>query len=149
MRKYIFLLLLVFMTSALWGYDTGKKPLKSTLLSLAIPGGGQFYNESYYKAAFVLALEGYFIGRTIYHHNRMNYYKDRAEGASGEEFDFYNNQYTRYYNRRQNDFWWLGSIIFLSMVDAFVDAHMFNYELEKERVHLIFERDTIRFGINF
>ncbi len=118
-------------------------------LSLVIPGGGQFYNESYYKAAFVFALEGYFIGRTIYHHDRTNHYYDRMQETSGAEQDFYESQYNRYYRRRQNDYWWLGTTVFLSIVDAFVDAHLFNYQQEKEKVQIIFENNRIGIGINF
>jgi len=118
-------------------------------LSFIIPGGGQFYNESYYKAAVVFALEGYLISRTIYHHSKVNEYYDKAQESVGEDFLAYQDLYYRYYNRRQNDFWWLGTVVFLSMVDAFVDAHLYNYNQEKEKVHIIFEGNKIGIGLNF
>jgi len=149
MRKIILFLMLILLVSGLCGYDTGKKPFKAMALSLVIPGGGQFYNESYYKAAFVLALEGYFIGRTIYHHDRVQHYHDMADSTVGEEHDFYMEEYNRYYRRRQNDYWWLGTIVFLSVVDAFVDANLYNYNQEKERVNILFGHQGVGLRINF
>jgi|SRR5690554_2430507 len=149
MRKILLILILFLLVSGLCGYDPGKKPLKAMALSLAIPGGGQFYNESYYKAAFVLALEGYFIGRTIYHHDRVNHYRDLADTTTGEEHDFYLDEFNRYYRRRQNDYWWLGTIVFLSVVDAFVDANLYNYNQEKERVNILFGFNRVGIKINF
>ena len=149
MRRLLPLIVLMFMVSCLWSYDSGKRPFQAMFLSLAVPGGGQFYNESYYKAAFVFALEGFFIGRTIYHHNRMNYYYDKAEESFGDDFLYYNQRYLRYYDKRQSDFWWLGTIVFLSVVDAFVDANLYNYEMERERVRILFEDNMVGISISF
>jgi hypothetical protein len=149
MRKMVLLLFLVFTLSSLWSFDSGKKPLKAMTLSLAIPGGGQFYNEAYYKAVFVFALESYFIGRTIYHHDRLNHYRERVSETSGAEEEFYQSLRNKYYRRRQNDFWWLGTIIFLSVVDGFVDAHLYNFQQEKEKVHILFDKEMIGIGIDF
>jgi hypothetical protein len=130
-------------------YDSGKNPVKAMLLSAGIPGGGQFYNEAYYKATFVLAVEGYFIGRLIYHHNQVRRYAEKTETSVGDDFLYNESQYNRYYKRRQNDFWWVGSILLLSAVDAFVDAHLFNYDREKQKVHMRFEDQTIGIGFSF
>lgn len=149
MRKVIIALSIIISAYNLYCYDSGKKPMQAMALSLAIPGGGQFYNESYYKAGLIFALEGVFAGRAIYHHNRMNHYYDKALASSEEDYEFYRKKYYRYHNKRQNDFWWLGSIVFLSIVDAFVDAHLYNYNIERERVQLLFDKEQIGIGIRF
>ncbi|MBW6515097.1 MAG: hypothetical protein K0B81_00595 [Candidatus Cloacimonetes bacterium] len=149
MRKLLLLIVLFLLAAGLWSYDSGKKPFQAMFLSLAIPGGGQFYNESYYKAAIVFALEGYFIGRVVYNNKKVDDYYDLMKITEGEEFLENERLYNRYYIRRQNDLWWLGTVIFFSMVDAFVDANLYNYEQEREKVHIIFENSKIGIGINF
>ena len=119
------------------------------LLSVVVPGGGQFYNESYYKAGLVFALEGYFIGRSIYNNKQANDYHDLMKVTTGDDFLENERLYNKYYNRRQNDFWWLGTIIFFSMVDAFVDANLYNYEQERDKVHIMFGDNKLGIGINF
>lgn len=150
MKKIILIAATVlFCLSSIYGFETGKDPTKAMLLSLAIPGGGQLYNESYYKAAGVFSLQAYFIGQTVYHHNLMNDYRDKMKEASGADKAYYRAKSNRLYDKRQNDFWWLGSILFLSVVDAFVDAHLYNFEEKKDEVHLIFDNEKIGVSLNF
>jgi Family of unknown function (DUF5683) len=123
-----------------------KVPMKAAALSMFIPAGGQFYNESYWKASGVLALEGSLIGLAIYHHLKAEDYYKKFEPNSSP---FYYSQYVKFYNKRQSDFWWLGTVIFLSTIDAYVDAHLFNFEENKNRIHLKFEDNMLSLQYNF
>ncbi len=147
MRKLLLSIVFTIIIINLFGFETGKNPTKAMALSAFIPGGGQFYNESYHKAFTVIALEGYFIGRLIYNHNLVNKYYDKADKATGDDIFKYQQKYNEYFDRRQNDYWWLGSIVILSVLDAFVDANMYNYKEEKDSVFLLFEENKI--GISF
>ena len=150
LQRRLFIALAFFvLISQLSAFDTGKNPVKAMVFSGVIPGGGQFYNESYYKAAGVLALEGYFIGNLAYNIYQANYYKEEMKKTIGDEYYFNLEQYNLYFNRRQNDVWWLGTVVFLSIVDAYVDASLFNYEQEKESVYLLFENTRIGVGIRW
>ncbi len=119
------------------------------LLSAIVPGGGQVYNESYLKAGGVILIEGYFIGSLLYNNYKVNYHYDKAKISFDDEYLHHRKLYNRHYRRRQNDYWWLGSIIFLSAVDAFVDASLFNFEQEKDRIGIMFEKNSIGININF
>ncbi len=94
-------------------------PTKAFLLSLCIPGGGQFYNGKYIKGGLFAAGEivlGY--GAYWAHH--------RAEEARKQLDE------TRYNSsiRSRNDFiWGLVGAVFLSSVDAYVDAHLKNFDV--------------------
>ena len=79
----------------------------------------------------------------------MNDYRDKMKEASGADKAYYRAKSNRLYDKRQNDFWWLGSILFLSVVDAFVDAHLYNFEEKKDEVHLIFDNEKIGVSLNF
>ena len=139
-----------------------KIPMKAAILSLFLPGGGQFYNESYWKASGVLALEGSLIGLTTYHHiiseeyyAEYKKYKKKYIESGNQNQQYYNeyiknyNKYVVYYNKRQSDFWWLCTVIFLSTLDAYVDAHLFNFEENKKKIHLKFENKMISLQYNF
>ena len=123
-----------------------KKPLKAAALSFFIPGAGQFYNESYWKCAAVVAIEGSLIGLYTYHFIKENDYYDKYEKTLDTK---YYDKYTDYYNKRQNDLWWLGTAIFLSTLDVFVDAHLFNFEENRDKIHLKFEDKKLILSYRF
>ena len=123
-----------------------KKPLKAAVLSCFIPGGGQLYNGKFVKSGFVFALEGSFISLALYHHTKAEDYYDKYR-VSLSESDY--SEYVKYYNKRQSDFFWIGTIIFLSAIDAYVDAHLYNFEEKKNKIHLKFENNMIGLSYNF
>ena len=148
MRK---ILLIIFLTLILISLSAEEKvikkqPFKAAVLSCFIPGGGQFYNGKYIKSGFILALEGSFIGLAAYHHLEAEKYYDKYK-VSLSETDY--NEYVKYYERRQSDFFWIGTVIFLSAIDAYVDAHLFDFEEKKNKIHLKFEDNIIGLSYNF
>lgn len=148
--KLILAVLFIFAINSLYGYDTGKKPLKAMALSVVIPGGGQIYNESYYKAAGVIAIEGYFIGSLLYSHYKLDSYYDKAMNAESIElYNYYRDQYNKHFSLRQSNTWWLVSIVFISVIDAFVDANLYNYDQERGNVQLQFEDKRIGISWRF
>lgn len=105
-------------------------PTKAFLLSLCIPGGGQFYNGKYIKGTLFAAGEA----GLIYGWNWAN---KRAE-QSREDLDE-----TRYNSsiRSRNDFiWGLVGLVFISSLDAYVDAHLQNFDVifKEETAYLVY-----------
>ena len=146
MKKVNILFLIILISFPLVSQELAKKPLKAATLSFFIPGGGQFYNESYWKCAAVVAIEGSLIGLYVYHFIKENDYYDKYEKTLDTK---YYDKYTDYYNKRQNDLWWLGTAIFLSTLDAFVDAHLFDFEKYKDKIHLKFEDKKLVLSYRF
>ncbi len=144
----LFMFLFFIETSGM-DYYPGKNPTKAMFLSLFIPGAGQFYNEQYWKASAVFIVESTMIGLTIYNHVKMEEYYDKARSATDETFQIYYKKYNNYYKKRQNMYWWLGGFTFLSIVDAFVNAHLYNYEKEKRKIELKFERNKLQMSYKF
>jgi uncharacterized protein DUF5683 len=146
MKKHFFLLLILILLGSIYAEENGKKPMKAAALSLFVPGGGQFYNEAYLKFGIVSVLEGGLIGLTLYHHFKAEDYYDKFEATADER---YYSKYTDYYYKQQNDLWWLGVTVFLSTVDAYVDAHLYNFESEKRKIHLKFDGEMISLVYKF
>jgi len=146
MNKFVLLVLVLFISSLIFAEEVTKKPFKAAALSFFIPGAGQLYNEAYLKSGIVIALEGSLIGLAVYHNIKAEYYYDKYKISDDEE-DY--NNYLDYYYKRQNDFWWIGVVIFLSSIDAFVDAHLFDFEEKKNKIHLKFEDNVISLSYSF
>jgi hypothetical protein len=124
-----------------------KNATKAMLYSLVIPGGGQFYNQKYLKAGIDFAAESILIGYTLHYHIKMNDAYDKYK--QNPEMPNYYDEYSRYYEKRQSIFWWFGAVKFMSVVDAFVDAKIYNYEEKKRKIELRFGGDKVSLNYRF
>ncbi|MBN1542360.1 hypothetical protein JW992_09465 [candidate division KSB1 bacterium] len=92
-----------------------KSPSGAMMRSLVLPGGGQFYNDKWLKGLAIAAAEIGCIANAVV----QNQYAVR------EEIPYYREIYR---DRRNLSFWWLAGIILYSMADAYVDAHLYNFD---------------------
>ena len=107
-----------------------RTPMGALLRSLAVPGWGQFYNRSYIKATIVFGAETFFIYKAAHWWIETEDQYDRVEQATPEMKSFEFQLYQSYRGRR-NDFLWLtGLTIFLSIFDAYVDAHLSGFDID-------------------
>jgi len=146
MKKILIILLLVMFTAVLMSDEPVKKPMKAACLSLLLPGGGQIYNESYFKSGLVIALEGSLIGLTLYHQYKSDDYYDKYADTGNEA---YYTKYSDHYYSKQNTLWWLGVTVFLSTIDAYVDAHLYDFDKKKDKIHLKFDGEVIGLSYDF
>jgi hypothetical protein len=154
--RIAFLLILFFISSQLNAQqDTlkiegGKKafssdfndhsPGKAALFSL-LPGGGQFYNKSYWKIPVIYAalfVTGDFVKKN---HNLFKAYEAEAiqrfnnkdtvnfRDQSNDEILFYKDQYE--YQRNLTILIMVG-VYLLNIVDASVDAYFFEFDISKD-----------------
>lgn len=148
MKKIIVIIIIfsVFIVTLHSEEQVAKSPWIAGLLSLTVPGGGQLYNGSWAKFGTAVAIEGTLISMVLYHNKKSNDYYNKYENTLDE------NYYTKYnnnYYKKQNDLWWLGITVFISTLDAFVDAHLYNFEMEKKKIHLMFDGEILSFRYNF
>jgi len=87
-----------------------QNPTAALFKSMAVPGWGQVGNKKYIKAGFVIGLESWF------------FFQNAAELDPNRTFLFNRFQATK--NDRNLFAWLTGTAIFVSMFDAFVDAHL-------------------------
>jgi hypothetical protein len=95
-----------------------RSPTGIMLRSLAVPGWGQATNGSWIKAGVAVAAEGLLVASLVRDSRRL---QELTPGTP---------EYENTYNRRQQDAWWLGAVVFLSMIDAYVDAHLKSGDVE-------------------
>jgi len=107
-----------------------KSPTKALLRSIAFPGWGQFYNEKYFKSALIFGVETTYIILAADQWRKTDFHKKNFQNAvpyspeQYEEFDLY-----KYHRDQRNLYLWVVTgIVFLSMFDAYVDAHLYNFD---------------------
>jgi hypothetical protein len=93
-----------------------KSPTGALLRSMIFPGWGQWYNEQKIKSAIAFISEGFLVGLAI-HFNK----KASENAPCSLERNFYT-------DRRNLTFWLLGGVTILSMIDAYVDAYLYDFD---------------------
>jgi hypothetical protein len=96
-----------------------KSPTGAMLRSLVLPGWGQFYNTKYVKALLVFGIETSLALSASYQNDQMRRYDKKGDTEAAKFFR----------NDRNRLLWWLAGFVLLSMGDAYVDAHLFDYEI--------------------
>ena len=114
-----------------------KSPTTAVLLSAVIPGAGQFYNESYWKIPIIGGLVGYF-GYEYFRNN--NLYKDYRDDYAASQTELNPNgdlnlkTLREFYRDQRDDFVWYFLIVYvINMVDAYVDAHLFDFDVSDDK----------------
>ncbi len=101
------------------------------LRSVAVPGWGQYYNHKYVKSAVVFGAETFFIVKAVHW-----WRKTEDQYNSIQKTDDESEQYRRYYiyksyrTNRDDYLWAVGVTVFLSMFDAYVDAHLAGFDVD-------------------
>ncbi len=109
-------------------------PAKSTglamLFSAVLPGAGQVYNESYWKAPLILGLGVYFAAEFIRYNRYADDYRqlylaypDDPRAAA------YRRIREDYKNLRDADAWYFVILYVLNIVDAYVDASLYGFDV--------------------
>lgn len=118
-----------------------QRPTVALFKSMLVPGLGQFGNHRYVKAALFAGLEGWLTWKMLH----FNHLASDARKAYLAETD-YNRRLALYYDydsrrRSRNKYaWFTGLTIFVSMFDAYVDAHLSGSPADKRN-------EKIRFGV--
>lgn len=150
-NRHAFLLIALFLLPgavSLCHAQSTVKPGRALLYSALFPGGGQIYNRSWVKAGAVIGVQGWLIGSAIHNSHQKNRYNNLAASAAQiSDQAYYNAMETEYRNRLNNDIWWIGITAGLSMIDAYVDAHLHDFEEQDRKLKLRFS-DT-KLGLEY
>jgi len=107
-----------------------KSPNGAMLRSLFVPGWGQLYNGKWFKAILVCGVEVGLISNAVY----QNQMAVQSTGKLEREW---------YQDNRNLSVWWLLATVLLSMADAYVDAHLYNFD---ESLDLSIEMESTKFS---
>jgi len=122
-------------------YAATHSPHKATIYSALIPGLGQVYNKKYWKLPVIYGLTGAFIYAFDFNNDRYNKYKNaHAQMSAGDitEFEGYTDEdillrlKESYQRNRDLNVIVLAGVYLLQVVDATVDAHLYDYKITKD-----------------
>jgi len=112
---------------------------RAMLYSALIPGGGQIYNRAYLKAGLVIGIQGFLIGSAVYHDGKRDDFEEQARNTSDAYLaQQYQARSRDYRDSLNNDIWWIGITAALSVIDAYVDAHLHDFAAQEEKIRLRF-----------
>lgn len=101
------------------------------LFSAVVPGAGQAYNESYWKVPIVLGFGAYFSYHWLDNHRLYRDYRDLYQQslASGTPNENYRRVREFYKDQRDTFTWYLAILYVLNVVDAYVDASLYDFDV--------------------
>ncbi len=121
-----------------------KSPWSAVLRSAILPGFGQFYNESYWKIPVVWGALGY-LGY-LWNDSNNKYKKYRDLYSANVDNQTYLTYRESYKDQRDLNAVFIGLAYFLNLVDAFVDAHLFDFNVSEEMNN---NKLTLSFKVRF
>lgn len=106
-----------------------KSPWTSVFLSAALPGLGQIYNESYWKAPLIWGLSGWLVYNWIQNNKSYKSNSDLFNQTNDEDY-----RRLRTFYRDQRDLFtiYLALTYLLNLVDAYVDAQLFDFNVDED-----------------
>lgn len=120
-----------------------KSPWGAVLRSAILPGLGQFYNESYWKIPVIWGFAGWFIYNWVDTNDKYTANRDLFLQTDQQIYrlrrDFYRDQ-------RDNFAIYLALTYLLNLVDAYVDAHLFDFTVTED---LLLGTPQLKVRVNF
>ena len=162
-KTYVFFIcILISLSVSSQKNQKEKFPKKAAIYSAIIPGSGQIYTKKYWKVPIIyggLIASGYFIKDN---QDNYNMYKEAAltsiENNYENQLDFtYSELITlkdHYRRNREISYFSFIGIYILNVVDASVNAHLFNYDVSDDislniRPYSTLINTGVSFSLNF
>lgn len=150
MKRYLFTLVIVAVCSLSLFAQPVKNPTRAAVYSALLPGGGQLYNQAYVKAGIVIGVQAYLVASAIAHDKKVDDYRKLASQTNDVFLQqHYQSKQQEYKEMRTSDFWWMGITAALSVLDAYVDAHLSDFDANKKKLHLLFEDEQVLIQYRF
>lgn len=122
-----------------------RSPTGALVRSGVLPGWGQLYNQKPLKALAYGVLQGGLLGWTLYENDRAGYAREMFLLTGDPSWE---SACEEHRNRRRSLIWYTVGAWVLSMMDAYVDASLFGFEVENR----VFDRKaglSLGVGVRF
>ena len=106
-----------------------KSPWGAVGRSAIFPGWGQIYNESYWKVPVIWGVMGWFVYAWIDNNNKYLDYKNLYTQYGDNAIINYKKARDFYLDQRDEFAIYIALTYFLNLVDAYVDAHLFDFSV--------------------
>jgi hypothetical protein len=109
-------------------WERRKSAKVAVFSSMVLPGLGQAYNGRKIKAGVFMGLFTYFASLAYVERQIALDYLDARDGAPTGSSEWANNDalYQSHRDFALDNAWWAGGVWFIGMLDAFVDAHLYD-----------------------
>ncbi len=117
-----------------------QNPTVALFKSMVVPGLGQYGNRRYIKAAVFLGLDVWMVASVIHYGQQASDFKSKFDAAT--DISERREWYGLYLDRKdeRNKFTWFAVIVsFISMFDAYVDAHLSGHPADKHNSEISFD----------
>ena len=111
-------------------WSTGVSPTGAVLATPLFPGWGQLYTDNSWKAALAFGSELYFWTNILSRDRQAVRARDLANTLPPDDPN-----HARYYaiaeeswEQMRDFFWWSGGVLLIIALDAYVGAHLFNFD---------------------
>lgn len=101
-----------------------KSAKTAMLLTTIIPGGGQFYTKRYVKGILIGGTQSYLIYNVAQTQIRLNDIERELNGINEE----LQQEKEDLLDKRRQIAWWMALVWTLGILDAYVDAQLYNFE---------------------
>lgn len=108
-----------------------KSPWGAVLRSAIIPGFGQFYNESYWKIPVIWGIGAWLVYNWVDNNDLYKQYGDLYRSTLNS---IYRQNRNFYRDQRDNFAIYIGLLYLLNLVDAYVDAHLFDFSVDENMI---------------
>ncbi len=111
-------------------WDNGVNPTGAVLMTPLFPGWGQLYTDNSWRAALAFGIEMFYWSNMLMRDRRAirsQEFSLRFEEGSPER-NFYDAQATENWEQVRDFAWWSGGVLLIIALDAYVGAHLFNFE---------------------
>ena len=113
-----------------------RSPWLAVGLSAALPGAGQIYAKSYWKVPVIWGLGGYWVYEWVKQNDRYKDFGERYRQSISPTTPLGSDQLLNlrnfYRDQRDSFAWYMGFLYFLNLVDAYVDAQLYDFDVTPE-----------------
>ncbi len=149
---FLFISLIVSGQEDTTRYKPAHSPTLASVMSAIVPGAGQVYNKKYWKIPIIYGLGGYLAYSVYYNNKQYMRYKEDYKALTDNDpntIDEFNGEvpadqlkYAKDQHRRQRDLAFMGlSLLYvLNIVDASVDAHLYDFDISDDLSLKLFDK---------
>jgi len=111
-------------------WDTGVSPTGAVLATPLFPGWGQLYSDNFWKAGLAYGAEMYFWTNILSRDRQAVRARDFANTFAPDDpnYSLYNSIAEESWAQMRDFAWWSGGVLLIIALDAYVGAHLFNFD---------------------
>ena len=111
-------------------WDTGVSATGAVLATPLFPGWGQLYSDNFWKGALAYGTELYFWTNILSRDRQAVRARDFANTFPPDDpnYERYNSIADESWEQMRDFAWWSGGVLLIIALDAYVGAHLFNFD---------------------